>query len=310
MPAAAFAHHRPRLHAGLAHPRYWPTWLGFGLLWLSIFLPRVVTSAAGAAVGELYFYLGRKRRRIALTNLRLCFPAQSSGALRRLGRAHFRLGMQCALDLPFLWWASPRRIASRLAIRGNEHLDALAAKGRNIVLLLPHCVAMETSVWLSRERATVAMMKPARNAVVDYFLTRARGRFGAQLLTRQGGLRGIVRALRAGAAFVYFPDEDLGLKDAVFAPFFDVPAATVTTVGRLAELADAAVVPCFPRRQGRRYVLDVHPPLADFPSGDVTRDATRMNAVLQAGIEQDPRQYLWTFKRFKNRPAGHAPVYD
>lgn len=310
MSAPAFAHHRPRLHAGLAHPRYWLTWLGFGLLWCSIFLPRIVLSAIGAALGQLYFYVGRKRRRVALTNLALCFPALSPVARRRLARAHFRLAIQCALDLPYLWWASARRIESRLAISGGARLDALAAEGRNIVLLLPHCVAMETSAWLSRGRATVSMMKPARNAVVDYFLTRARTRFGARLVARQQGLRGVVRALRAGVAFVYFPDEDLGLKDAAFAPFFGVPAATVTTVGRLAELTDAVVVPCFPRREGRRYTLDVQPPLADFPTGDATRDATRMNAALEAGIEQDPRQYLWTFKRFKNRPAGQAPVYD
>lgn len=310
MPAATIAHHRPRLHLGLAHPRYWLTWLGFGLLWLSIFLPRVIPGAVGAVIGELYFYLGRKRRRVALTNLRLCYPGWSPAARRRLARAHFRLAMQCALDLPYLWWASARRIESRLTIRGGSQLDALAAQGRNVIVLMPHCVAMETSVWLSKTRATVAMMKPARNAVVDYFLTRARMRFGAQIAARQHGLRGVVRALRAGATFVYLPDEDLGLKDAVFAPFFGVPAATVTTLGRLAVLADAAVVPCFPRREGRRYVLDVLPLLKDFPSGDPTRDATRMNAVLQAGIEQDPRQFLWTFKRFKNRPAGQAPVYD
>ena len=310
MSAHAFAYHRPRLHAGLAHPRYWPTWLGFGLLWCSIFLPRTLPRIMGAALGELYFLLSRKRRRVALTNLALCFPALSQRARRQLARAHLRLAMQCALDLPFLWWASPRRLAAQMTVTGREHMEALAVQGRNIIFILPHCVAMETSVWLTRGRAAIGMMKPARNPVADYFLTRARMRFGAQMATRRQGLRSVVRAVQAGAAFFYFPDEDLGLKDAIFAPFYGVPAATVTTLGRLAELADAAIVPCFPRREGRGYTLEILPPLRDFPSGDATRDAHRMNAVLEQGIDKDRRQYLWTFKRFKNRPAGQPPVYD
>ena len=53
----------------------------------------------------------------------------------------------------------------------------------------------------------------------------------------------IVRTLREGRMFYFLPDMDFGPRDALFVPFFGVPAATVTAMSRLAKLANAKVVP-------------------------------------------------------------------
>ena len=70
----------------------------------------------------------------------------------------------------------------------------------------------------------------------------------SRLFSRQDGIRPLVRAMREGLPFYYLPDQDFGLRDSVFVPFFGVPAATITGVSRIARLAGAVVVPAVTRQ--------------------------------------------------------------
>jgi KDO2-lipid IV(A) lauroyltransferase len=124
-------------------------------------------------------------------------------------------------------------------------------------------------------------------------------------------LRLALRSLDEGMIFHYSPDEDLGPRHSVFAPFFGVATATLPTLGRLAERARADVIPCFTRLlpRARGYEVVLHPPLSNFPSHDRVADAARMNAAIEAGVREMPEQYMWTFKLFKTRPDGAPSPY-
>jgi lauroyl/myristoyl acyltransferase len=282
------------------------------VLWLCSLLPMAVARALGAGIGVLLWLGNRKRRDIAAVNLRLCFPELDEKARARLLRRHYLAVGRAYTDLGFLVWASVRRIERKVRVRGLEHYRRPAAAGRRIILLVPHSVGVNFGgAAISPYHPIFSMFKPQRNLVADWLLNRARTRFGAKLLARHQGMRPVVRALKAGMAFYYLPDEDFGPRHSVFAPFFGVPAATLTTLGRLARLTDAVVVPCFTRLLpgGRGYEVVFHPPLADFPSGDETADAARMNRALEEGIRLAPEQYLWTLKFFKTRPRGEPSPY-
>ena len=128
---------------------------------------------------------------------------------------------------------------------------------------------------------------------------------------RDQGLRRLVKAIRGGRIAYLIPDEDLGDANSLFAPFFDIPTATVPVVGWLAKLTDAAVVPVFTRMlDNGRYVFDIKPPLSGFPLGNEQSDAATVNSVFEAGIRSAPEQALWTFKWFKTRPGTDISPYD
>lgn len=302
----------PRFRWQFLLPPYWPAWLGLLLLRLGVYLPRRLWNAVGALLGALYYRGSRKRRCVARANIALCFPSLDAAARERLVRDHFRAAMQCLCDLGWLWWAPRPRLERFVRLEGAAHIEAASAAGRPVIALTAHSVALEMGLVLSLHRPYVAFIKPLRNGLMDFYFARGRARFGALLITRSSGLRPLLRALEGGRVLYFLPDEDLGVRDSVFAPFFGEPAATLTTLGRLAAHTNAAVLPVYTRRRadGGGYDIVIAAPLADFPSGDPLADATRMNAVLEAGIRAAPSEYLWTFKRFKNRPPGAAAVYD
>ena len=288
-------------------PRYWPSWLWLFFLRFTALLPLAWSRVLGAGLGLLMMTTNKKRRGVARINLELCFPKLSLRERERLLRRHFIVSGQSYLDLAYLAWASERRILRKTHIRGLEHYHEMG--GRNIILLAPHCVGMNFGgSVIAGHRAQFSMVKLQGNPVVNWLLNRGRMRFGCFLLSRAQGLRPVVRGLKQGLVFHYSPDEDFGQRQSVFVPFFGVPTATLTTLGRLAHLTDALVVPCFTRLLpgGRGYEVILKPPLEDFPNGDRARDAARMNEVIEEGLRHMPEQYLWTFKLFKTRP-GHVP---
>ncbi|OGI42443.1 MAG: hypothetical protein A2150_07905 [Candidatus Muproteobacteria bacterium RBG_16_64_11] len=296
---------------GWLHPRYWPSWLGLGVLRAAALLPLPFSWWMGSALGQVLYYLHAPRREIARRNIAACFPALDAAAQRRLVRDHFRALGAAALTPGIGWWAPDERLRRLTRYRDREVLDRALAAKRPVILLAPHFIGLEMGgMRISRDYAMVSMYKRAKNALFDRYMRRGRERYGVVMVERNAELRPMIRLLRAGRLFYYLPDQDPGRRGSVFVPFFGIPTATVTALARIAKLADAVVIPCFTRQlpYGRGYEIIFHPPLADFPSGDELQDATRMNQAIEEGVREMPAQYFWVHKRFKTRPEN-APAF-
>jgi KDO2-lipid IV(A) lauroyltransferase len=288
------------------------TRLGLALIWLLHFLPLRLLALAGRGFGMLLYVLARERRRVTLTNLGLCFPQWGEAERIRIARRHFQAFGRSLLEHGILWWSSRERVLGLIRIEGLAHWQAAA--GRPVILLAPHFVGLDMGgIRLGAEHRVVSVYSQQKNPAFDAVLYRGRTRFVMpDLYSRQDGIRPVVKSMRKGLPFYYLPDMDFGERDSIFVPFFGVPAATITGLARIAQLARAVVVPAvtyqLPGADG--YVLKFFPAWQDYPSGDEVADARRMNAFIEERVREMPEQYFWLHKRFKTRPAGEAGFYD
>ncbi len=301
----------PPFDKSLLHPRYWLTWLAMGLWWLTSLLPYRLMLPLGRATGRLLALVAVERRTIVARNLALCFPGWSEAERRQLLRRNFENYGIALFEVPLAWWASARRFRRLLHVEGLEHLENL--KGQGALLMAIHYTTLEVGGQaLNLCWGIDGMYRPHRNPVYDYLQRRGRAaRHSDTRVYPRKDVRGVVRALRAGRVIWYAPDQDYGPRQSVFAPFFGVSAASVTATARLAETGRAAVLPFTHERlpDGSGYRVVVHPPLADFPSGDDAADAARINGIVEGFVRACPEQYLWAHRRFKTRPPGEEPVY-
>lgn len=284
------------------------TALGFFLLRLICLLPLSTLRALGRGIGRLVFRFGRGR--VALTNLRLCFPEMAEADRYALARRSFELTGASLMDLGKYRWGARDAMLASIRVVGREHVDALARQP--VILLAPHFIGLNiVGLYVAHSiPKTCSMYSRQKNPGVEEFFYTLRSRFGEPVLvSRQEGLRGVVKLLKQGYAFYFLPDMDLGARDALFVPFFAARAATVTTLPRLAKLTGAKVVPAVARMTDAGYDLVLYPAWKDYPTADIEADVRRMNAFIEARVREMPEQYFWAHKRFKTRPPGERSPY-
>jgi KDO2-lipid IV(A) lauroyltransferase len=283
------------------------------LFWLLHFLPLPVLAAVGNAFGRLLFLLGRQRRNVARINLELCFPELNSAEREKLAKDHFRVLGRSILERSVLWWGRRERLEQMIRIEGAEKLRAQLDADKPVILLAPHFVGLDAGgVAVAMRFDSLSMYAEQANPVFDRLLLDGRRRFGDQLLlTRQDGIRATVKAMKSGRPFYYLPDLNTRRREAVFAPFFGVSAATTDGLSRLARVAGATLLTCVTRvlPGGQGYLTEIGDVWENFPTADATADTARMNAWIEAAIRTMPEQYYWVHRRFKTRPEGETKLY-
>jgi len=293
------------------HPKHWLTWLGLAVLRLLHQLPFKMQLVLGRSLGRLGYSLLKRRTDIARINLKLCFPNQDEATRETLVKKHFEaLGMGI-FETAMSWWGSNRRILSLCTVHGLEHLQKATESGKGFIMLTGHFTPMELSGhMLSAKMHVGAMYRPMKNQLMDWIISRARKRRLNPIFKRDE-IRLMVKSLKLGKGICYAYDQNYGIKHAVFASFFDVPAATIATTSRFARSGNALVIPFFPKRNEHgHYDICIRAPLDNFPSGDAQADTQRLNHILEQEILEVPEQYFWLHRRFKTRPDGHPSVYS
>lgn len=284
-------------------------WL-HGLMGLMARLPLRWVRGLGWALGQVLYCVVPQRRRVALANWAACFPELPQVQRQRAVRRHFVYFAQAWLDRGWLWGADAATVRQRLQLVG----DVAALQGDTpSVLFAPHFVGMDagwTALTAHLPRRFCGIYAHQDNVVVDRWMEHGRQRFGQpHIVAKREGLKPLVSALRAGEPLYVLPDMDHGLGDSVFAPFFGVPAATLTSLPRFAKLGRAQVVPVTACLTAAGYEVRIWPAWADYPTGDLLADVTLSNQRLEAMIRTMPEQYYWVHKRFKTRPPGQPSLY-
>src|SRR5471030_3489978 len=282
------------------------------LMWLLHWLPLPILGRFGVAVGSLLFIAMPRRRKIALTNLRLCMPELSEKERVALARQHFQAYSRSVWERAILWWASEERL-NRLIKKVPAFPGQLIAS-KPTILLCPHFVCLDVAgAATAMEISASSMYSQQKNAVFDKALRDGRSRFKpSKLFTRQDGIKPILRALRDNLPYFMLPDMDFGEKDAEFVPFFGVPAATLTATARIAAATGAQVMPVIatflPNYRGWRVTF--YPVWDNYPGPDMAAATLRMNQFIEERVRESPDEYFWAHKRFKTRPNGEPSLYQ
>jgi Kdo2-lipid IVA lauroyltransferase/acyltransferase len=292
-------------------PRYWPTWIGVGLLRLLALLPFSVMLAIGALLGAILRRLPLSWVRTARRNIELCLPELGKAERERLLNRHFRnLGI-ALLEVPLAWWTPQSRLDRIISVEGAQHLREALARGRGAILLTAHFTPMEMAGRMLCSVGPVNVLyRPTKNEALAYVLGRCRCNLGVRPIPRDD-IRALITALKNNEAVWYAPDQSYRKKGAEMVPLFGIPAATNTLTSRIARMTGAAVLPYFVERLPgtRGYRAVIHPPLENFPSDSPAADAERFHQLIEARVRAVPEQYLWIHRRFKGLSADYPDYY-
>lgn len=272
-------------------------------------MPFAWTSALGAGVGLLAFRLMGRRRRIAIENItRALGPVVDGVPAREIARRAFvQLGRSF---LEFL--ALPRLghdgILARVEMVGFGQVLEWARTGRGAVVLTAHYGNWE--LLGASMRAVGApmhyLLPPQSNEGSDAYFDRIREELGIPSVKIGFGMRGALKALRAGAFLGMLPDQD-ARRVGIHVPFFGRPASTHTGPARLAYRARCPIaVGLIEREPGGRFRSEVLSVLTPDPASEEEREVERLtraiNETIEAGIRRRPDHWYWLHRRWKTPP--------
>ena len=285
-------------------------WAAHGFAALARQLPLESVHRFGNIAGWLLYKLAPKRRRLADRNLALCFGDRFDADQR----AHIALQSvqnlaKTMLELLRLPVMSDREWEEQVTVRGHEHVEAVRAEGRGVILAAPHFgnweVVAATSVRLGWEGQVVA--RDAKDRPTAQVINSARNGAGVKVLAREE-IREMLRTLKRGDFLGIVPDQH-AKSGGIWLDFLGRPASTFTGPATLARRTNAAIVPCFGRRRPDE-TIDVHflpaleVPHTDDRDADISGATQTLNDILGSEITRHPEQWLWVHDRWRTPDGG------
>lgn len=287
----------------------------WSLLWLLGGLPWPVLRWLGALLGHTVRLLGLREARVARRSIALCLPQLDDDGQERLCRQNLVATGQTLTETLRLW---TRQAADNLRLvretEGVELLDAALERGEGVIIAAPHLGNWELlNQWLATRSPLAIVYRPPRHAWADTLIRRARAQPGVtQVRAEAAGVRTLFRTLQGGGMIGILPDQQPKRGDGEFAPFFGIPALTMTLLPRLAQRSGATVLMAFAERLADGgFRIHILPAPAALSDPDPARATAALNAAVEQCILLAPAQYQWSYKRFTIRPEGDAPIrYD
>lgn len=277
-------------------------------------LPWHAVLALGRGLGHLVHGIDARHRKIVRANLRSTDLGLGEQEIRRVTRECFAHFGSLLLTSVHLLHMSREEVGRRVHIEGGEHFDAARAQGKGFLVITGHYGNWEASALaLSASGRTVsAIGRALDNPLLEPRLRSLRGRFGNELIAKDGAFRDSIRALRQGKGVGFLLDQD-ALTSGVFVKFLGRWASTFPSAGLLAVKYRLPVLYLHNRpNPDGTITLTVDPPFEVPITGDTEKDvwtATQMMTNrIEADIRRDPRWWLWMHRRFKTRPGEGNPL--
>lgn len=291
------------------HPKFIPTWILIGLMKFGAKLPFSVQVFLGKIMGKvLYPILGRFRN-IAFINISHCFPNKNKSEVEHLVKKNFESIGISIFETANAYFATNEKVASMLTIKNEHYLTDAIKNDQSIILLTAHFMPLMLGSRVLLLKHNVAnIYRPQNNTLFDEVMRKGFVNNGAVMIKTKD-IRSMLKAIKNKLPICYGPDQDLGVKNCVFAPFFNIQTATVTATARLAKGDNTVVIPYYFVRTESGYTMTFEPPIENYPDANAENSATITNQILETQILKNPEQYLWIHKRFKTRPEGEASFY-
>jgi KDO2-lipid IV(A) lauroyltransferase len=277
--------------------------LGLGFIRLVAALPPTLGVALGRLIGAFLFYTARERRLVCERNIAVCFPEFNQTDQYNLVKACFEQNGIGLTETAWSWHRPINFFNDKIRISGQELLEQANIEGRGVLLLCPHYSMLDLVAPLMHAVAGrfVVSYRPNDNPIFDQAVCRGRGRYAKLVDVR--ALRDIAKHLKQGDMVWFGPDQDMGPKGSVFAPFFGRPACTVTTPARLARMSGAvSIFLDLHRDDNGLYQVSFVPMPDDYPVADEVENARLLNRRIEDALKKHPSQYMWMHKRFKTNP--------
>ena len=268
----------------------------------------------GRLIGELLFRFPGKLKTTTQKNLTSCFPDASTSEIQHLMHQTFVHSGMLAAEMAQAWfWPVDKCLKHIKKINNKDILDSVVKEGRGVICIVPHLGSWEfLNYHILDNYPGMAMYKPAKIPALDDLILRGRKQSGLEMVTADAsGVKSVFKHLKKGGVTFILADQEPDEKGGVFAPFFGIPALSMTLVAKLTQKTGAIVIAAYAQRLGNHQGFDVYYKSGNekLYSSDLLEAVTGLNELVESCVQDIPEQYQWSYKRFNKRPGRGVRFY-
>ena len=275
-------------------------------------LPLNLARSLGSCVGLCAWLLKTRGANTTLINLKACFPEKSDRDIQHLARESMKHWGITLCEVPVVWRKGDDSLRWVKGLDGEDIVEKIQSSKNGVILASPHLGNWELmGYWGGKQGSITTLYQPPRRFDLDDLLINAREKTGAMLVpTNAKGVAQLIKALKKGELVGILPDMEPARSSGIFAPFFGVPALTMTLIQSLRARTGALVVFCFAQRVPGGFKLVLIEPDQGIDSESLEESGSSINRAVERLVEMAPEQYQWEYKRFKRRPEGNEKFYS
>jgi KDO2-lipid IV(A) lauroyltransferase len=283
-----------------------------------------VAEIISTALGDLLYFLSRKRRSIAVENLSNAFRGEKTeDEIRAVARQSCRSFFFTFLEIIKLRYLFARPDAMERLGTTTADLDHLFNKAKSIhdesggcIFVTPHMgnweVLPHVSSFIGIPLAVVA--RPLDNEYLEKLIFTDRASSGNVIIPKKNAMFVLQKTLKAGKSIGMLPDQSTmkGIAIDFFgrkAATTPVPAILAITYGR-----PVVVVACCRKKGAYHYEGFVSDPIMPgaytSEKDEIFRITEAMTHAMEAIIRKYPEQYLWIHNRWKTYKDKKALMAD
>lgn len=277
--------------------------------WAKI-VPLKLAHFIGDRIGDLFFYVIKTRKEVALNNLIASFGSEKTHQqLKKILHHHYRHFGRVLMEFARLPLFKRATILERIPINNVEYIRDRIKQGRGVMILSGHFGNWE---YLAAALANIGpqlycVFKEQKNLAIDRLIKQVRIDVGLKPFKVKGGAaKGILKALQEKGLVLILIDQDAG-KKGEFIDFFGRPASTARGPALIALKHQLPVVMAFGVRENDGQVrvhVEKFPDIDQFKPGEegVREFLIEYNKILEQYIRKFPEQWFWMHRRWKTLP--------
>jgi KDO2-lipid IV(A) lauroyltransferase len=272
-------------------------------------IPRKWARHFGNVLGNLWYFLDKKHRNVALTNLNYAYGQEKKPAeIEKLARQVFENIAQIPLEICWSMRLGLNDFLPYCDVKGEANLKDALKKGRGVLFFSAHMGNWEfLSFSFGRFGFPVSgIYRPIKSKPINMLIYNYRTRFGAKLVPKKHSMRNILRSLDNNECVGMLLDQDAGSSGGVFVDFFGRPACTNKGLALLALKTGAPVIPAFVTRNGLNFRIEFGKEIPLIKTGEKSKDIAantqQYNTIIEECVRQYPEQWFWVHRRWKSKP--------
>lgn len=276
-------------------------------------LPWCLVTKAGTLVGLLMWWFPNRSREVARINLSHCFPELAPEKIDQLTKETLINQGKTLAESACAWcWPPEKTLTLIKEVEGLEVLQKAISSGKGAVGITSHLGNWEIlNHFYSSYCNPVIFYRPPKLKELDEFLKVRRVQMGNRVAaSTKEGILSVIKEIRRGGCAGIPADPEPSRSAGVFVPFFATHALTSKFVANMVAGGKATAFVGHAIRMDNGYykvIFEEAPPT--IYSDDIDQDVAVMGKIIENWVARWPTQYMWSMKRFKNRPEGEQRWY-